>query len=65
MKNIKTTLLVDGNITATKLKSLSSVQISDDTDTASESKVGCIRYRDSETGSYLEMCMQVDTGVYS
>ncbi len=41
-----------------------SIQMSDDTDTASASKVGTQRYRTSGNNSYVDMCMQTGATTY-
>ena len=41
-----------------------SIKMSDDTDTASASKVGTQRYRTSGSNSYVDMCMQTGATTY-
>lgn len=48
-----------------KLQIDGGVQISDDTDIASASKVGTIRYRTSGNNSYADMCMQTGATTYA
>jgi hypothetical protein len=43
---------------SSKLQVNGSVQVADDTDTASADKVGALRYRTSGNNSYVDMCMQ-------
>lgn len=55
-----TKLDVNGNI-----KASGSVQVGNNTDGASESLVGAIRYRTSGTNSYVDVCMQTSIWGYS
>lgn len=48
-----------------KVKSVSSISVGDDTDTASALNVGAFRYRVSGNNSYCEMCMQIGTSSYN
>lgn len=54
------TLDVNGNI-----KASGSVQVGNNTDTASASLVGALRYRVVGSTSYLQVCMQTGAGSYS
>jgi len=47
-----------------KLQVDGGVQMADDTDTASASKVGTLRYRTSGNNSYVDMCMQTGASTY-
>lgn len=47
-----------------KLQVDGSVQVADDTDTASADKVGALRYRTISTNSYVDMCMQTGATTY-
>ena len=47
-----------------KLQVAGGVQMADDTDTASASKVGTLRYRTSGNNSYVDMCMQTGASTY-
>ena len=42
-----------------------SIQMGDDTDAASASKVGTLRYRTSGNNSYVDMCMQTGATTYA
>ena len=48
-----------------KLQVDGAVQVADDTDTASASKVGALRYRTSGNNSYVDMCMQTGASTYA
>ena len=50
---------------SSKLQVDGGVQIANDTDTASASKVGTIRYRTSGNNSYADMCMQTGATTYA
>jgi hypothetical protein len=63
-KNIKTDVEIDGETTATFLKSNSSLQISNDVLSPSIDTVGSLRYREAAGASYLEVCMQTNNGIY-
>jgi hypothetical protein len=41
------------------------VQLANDTDTASASKVGTFRYYTSGNNSYVDMCMQTGAATYA
>ena len=47
-----------------KLQVDGGVQMADDTDAASASKVGTLRYRTSGNNSYVDMCMQTGASTY-
>lgn len=51
---------VEGNI-----KASGSIQVGNNTDTASSSNEGAIRYRTDSNASYIDMCMQTGSGVFS
>lgn len=42
-----------------------SIQMGDDADAASASKVGTLRYRTSGNNSYVDMCMQTGATTYA
>ena len=48
-----------------KLQVDGAVQVADDTDTASASKVGALRYRTSGNNSYVDICMQTGASTYA
>ena len=50
---------------SSKLQVDGAVQVADDTDTASASKVGALRYRTSGNNSYVDMCMQTGASTYA
>tara|TARA_X000001316_G_C921707_1_gene36262 strand:+ start:1013 stop:2452 length:1440 start_codon:yes stop_codon:yes gene_type:complete len=50
---------------SSKLQVDGAVQVANDTDTASASKVGALRYRTSGNNSYVDMCMQTDASTYA
>lgn len=50
---------------SSKLQVDGGVQIADDTDAASASKVGTLRYRTSGNNSYVDMCMQTAASTYA
>jgi len=50
---------------SSKLQVNGAVQVADDTDTASASKVGALRYRTSGNNSYVDMCMQTGASTYA
>jgi len=59
--NINNNVLIgNGN-----LKVNGSVQLANDTDTASASKVGTFRYYTSGNNSYVDMCMQTGAATYA
>jgi len=49
---------------SSKLQVAGGVQMADDTDTASASKVGTLRYRADANNSYVDMCMQTGASTY-
>ena len=49
---------------SSKLQVDGGVQMSDDTDAASSSKVGTLRYRADANNSYVDMCMQTGVSTY-
>jgi len=61
----------DGNVgigttsPSSKLQVAGGIQMADDTDTASASKVGTMRYRTSGNNSYVDMCMQTGATTYA
>ena len=50
---------------SSKLQVNGAVQVANDTDTASASKVGALRYRTSGNNSYVDMCMQTGASTYA
>jgi hypothetical protein len=53
-------------ITSTGLfKIISSIQIGDDTNSATASNAGALRYRTSGNNSYIDMCMQTGAATYA
>ena len=50
---------------SSKLQVDGAVQVANDTDTASASKVGALRYRTSGNNSYVDMCMQTGASTYA
>ena len=48
-----------------KLQVDGGIQLADDSDTASASKVGTFRYRTSGNNSYVDMCMQTGATTYA
>jgi hypothetical protein len=58
------TLTVTADVVANRLESSTSVQMGNDTDAASSSNVGSMRYRVTGTHSYADMCMNTDTNTY-
>ena len=65
------TALYTGNVgigttsPSSKLQVDGAVQVANDTDTASASKVGALRYRTSGNNSYVDMCMQTGASTYA
>lgn len=55
----KDSIDVDGNI-----KADGSVQVGDNTDSATASNVGALRYSTDGSASYADMCMEVSPGTY-
>lgn len=61
----------DGNVgigttsPGSKLQVDGGIQMADDTDAASASKVGTLRYRTSGNNSYVDMCMQTAASTYA
>ena len=55
----KDSIDVDGNI-----KADGSVQVGDNTDSATASNVGALRYSTDGSASYVDMCMEVASGTY-
>jgi len=55
----------DGKIYSNGLKSSTSVQVANDTATASASNVGAIRYRSDANNSYMDMVMQTGATTYA
>ena len=68
-KGSNTVNIGDTNITETYLNGrvhlTSSVQVADDTSTASSGNVGAVRYRTSGTNSYVDMVMQTGASTYA
>ncbi len=56
---------VTDNYLTGKVHVTSSVQVSDDTDTATAANVGAIRYRSDSNNSYMDMCMQTGASTYA
>ena len=56
---------IDKNYLEGTLQVDGSVQVADDTDTASADKVGALRYRTSGNNSYVDMCMQTGASTYA
>ena len=57
---LKSTSTTTANLTVA-----GSIQIADDTDTASADKVGTLKYRVSGNNSYVDMCMQTGATTYA
>lgn len=64
-----TATIGDSNVTDNyfngKMHITSSIQVADDTDTATADNVGAIRYKADSNNSYVEMCMQTGASTYA
>ncbi len=56
---------VTDNYLTGKVHVTSSVQVGDDTDTATAANVGAVRYRSDANNSYMDMCMQTGASTYA
>lgn len=58
-KNINSNMTIDGALQASSLVSSSGVKVSNDSAVASSTKAGTIRYRETSTASYVEICQRI------